>query len=255
MTCSAAKVHKVPHESLHVSKPTWWLESRFHFSFADYWDPKRSNFGALRVVNDDLVKGKAGFGRHPHRDMEIFSYVIDGQLSHQDSMGNKEALGRGSVQYMSAGTGVTHSEMNDGEETCRFLQIWIQPDKRGYAPQYGSSTYKKEDRQNRLLHILGGTGSVPSWPSINSINSIKLNQDANVFVSELEANQSLELPLKPNRQAYLVTVEGGLDVNGTSLDMRDAAKIVGSPTSSTELIVKSGAKGGHFLMIEMTAAE
>lgn len=95
--------------SLHVSKPTWWLESRFHFSFADYWDPQRMNFGALRVVNDDFVQPRAGFGSHPHRDAEIFSYVLDGQLSHQDSMGHKEALGRGCVQYISAGTGVVHS--------------------------------------------------------------------------------------------------------------------------------------------------
>jgi redox-sensitive bicupin YhaK (pirin superfamily) len=98
-----------PAASLHISKPTWWLESRFHFSFADYWDPNRMSFGALRVVNDDFVQPRAGFGTHPHRDAEIFSYVLDGQLSHQDSMGHKEALGRGSVQYMSAGTGVTHS--------------------------------------------------------------------------------------------------------------------------------------------------
>jgi redox-sensitive bicupin YhaK (pirin superfamily) len=102
--------------SLHVSKPTWWLESRFHFSFADYWDPQRMNFGALRVVNDDYVQPKAGFGTHPHRDAEIFSYVLEGQLSHKDSMGHKEALGRGCVQYMSAGTGVMHSvSVNCGE--------------------------------------------------------------------------------------------------------------------------------------------
>eukprot|EP00953_Heterococcus_sp_UTEX-ZZ885_P003129 2214-Heterococcus_DN1.PRE.8 len=119
---------KVPRESLHVSKPTHWLESRFHFSFAGHWDPKRMNFGALRVVNDDLVTAREGFGAHPHRDMEIFSYIVDGELTHADSKGNRESLGRGAVQYMSAGTGVHHSEMNaHPTDTCRFLQVWITP--------------------------------------------------------------------------------------------------------------------------------
>lgn len=113
-----------PADSLYVSKPTRWLESRFHFSFAEYYDPARSEFGVLRVINDDLVKSKEGFGTHPHRDMEIFSYVLDGELTHRDSMGSSETLYRGSVQYMSAGTGVRHSEYNTGPKRSRFLQVW-----------------------------------------------------------------------------------------------------------------------------------
>lgn len=108
----------IPHGGLYVSTPTWWLESRFHFSFAEYFNPANHDFGVLRVLNDDLVQPKSGFGRHPHRDMEILTYVVDGFLTHKDSMGSEESLGRGSVQYMSAGTGVTHSEMNNSDQLC-----------------------------------------------------------------------------------------------------------------------------------------
>eukprot|EP00195_Chlamydomonas_chlamydogama_P006945 CAMPEP_0202890082 /NCGR_PEP_ID=MMETSP1392-20130828/591_1 /ASSEMBLY_ACC=CAM_ASM_000868 /TAXON_ID=225041 /ORGANISM="Chlamydomonas chlamydogama, Strain SAG 11-48b" /LENGTH=281 /DNA_ID=CAMNT_0049573573 /DNA_START=241 /DNA_END=1085 /DNA_ORIENTATION=+ len=238
-----AKVLRVPHESLHVSKPVWWLESRFHFSFADYWNPERNNFGVLRVVNDDLVKPRAGFGTHPHRDAEIFSYVIDGKLSHADSMGNKEALPRGCVQYMSAGTGVTHSEMNDESETCRFLQLWITPDKKGHKPQYGSSTYDKEDRHNRLLQILGGTAPPPAWPNVNRTHEININQDANVFVSESDAGTSFNIPLSHSRQAYLVCIEGGMTVNDVTLNVRDGARVMGSPGGETSLSLQAGKEG------------
>lgn len=177
----ASSVRIYPSKLLHVSKPTWWLESRFHFSFADYYDPNRMNFGALRVLNDDLVQPKAGFGTHGHKDAEIFSYVVDGFLSHKDSMGNVESLPRGCVQYLSAGRGITHSEMNQHDEICRFLQIWFTPDAKGHTPQYGSSQYGKADRHNKLLLVLGGTGSVPTWEKVSIPNSIKLHQDANVF--------------------------------------------------------------------------
>ncbi|MFB0917501.1 MAG: pirin family protein, partial [Clostridiaceae bacterium] len=113
-----------------------WLNSLFHFSFAEYYNPKNINFGVLRVVNDDLILSNTGFPTHPHRDMEIVSYVVNGALTHGDSMGNKNTITRGHVQYMSAGTGVTHSEYNYSDETARFLQIWILPDKRGHLPQY-----------------------------------------------------------------------------------------------------------------------
>lgn len=123
-TTSSLQYNAKPGSSLYVSRPTDWLVSRFHFSFAEHWDPTRTNFGVLRVVNDDLVSQTSGFDTHPHRDMEIFSYVLDGQLTHKDSMGSSETIGRGAVQYMSAGTGVLHSEHNRGQERLRFLQIW-----------------------------------------------------------------------------------------------------------------------------------
>ncbi|GLC38466.1 hypothetical protein PLESTB_001728900 [Pleodorina starrii] len=252
---SMATVTRVPHSSLHVSKPTWWLESRFHFSFADYWDPARENFGVLRVLNDDLVKAGAGFGAHPHRDAEIFSYVVSGQLSHADSMGNKEALPRGCVQYMSAGTGVMHSELNEGGETCRFLQLWITPDRRGHKPQYGSSSYDKSDRHNRLLQILGGTGSPPEWPNTHNPHSIRLHQDANVFVSESEPGVRFDLSLGPTRQAYLICIEGDLRANDVQLDTRDGARLVGAAGGvaggAAALSLTAGPTGAHFLIVEM----
>eukprot|EP00199_Chlamydomonas_sp_CCMP681_P005934 CAMPEP_0119109960 /NCGR_PEP_ID=MMETSP1180-20130426/25300_1 /TAXON_ID=3052 ORGANISM="Chlamydomonas cf sp, Strain CCMP681" /NCGR_SAMPLE_ID=MMETSP1180 /ASSEMBLY_ACC=CAM_ASM_000741 /LENGTH=260 /DNA_ID=CAMNT_0007096017 /DNA_START=65 /DNA_END=847 /DNA_ORIENTATION=+ len=246
----ACKVISVLQSKLHVSKPTWWLESRFHFSFADWNDPSRMNWGALRVLNDDLVKGKSGFGTHSHRDAEIFTYVVDGQLSHRDSMGNGEALSRGAVQYLSAGTGISHSEMNDSEATCRFLQVWLTPDKRGRTPQYGSSEYTKADRHNRLLHVLGGSGPKPAW-TMHSPHSIKLHQDANVLVSECDAGHSFELELGPGRQAYLVCVEGGTSVNDVKLAARDAAKLISNTNGSTSLKMTALDQGMHLMMIEM----
>ncbi len=121
-----------------------WLQSRFHFSFAEYRNFDNMNFGVLRVLNDDIVHAKQGFGKHPHKNMEIITYVVDGELSHQDSMGNKEALSAGDVQYLSAGTGITHSEMNDSDKQARFLQIWIIPPKEYTEPIYGSQRYEKE---------------------------------------------------------------------------------------------------------------
>ncbi|KAL3162869.1 hypothetical protein ABBQ32_009320 [Trebouxia sp. C0010 RCD-2024] len=248
------RLRKIPQESLHVSKPTWWLESRFHFSFADYHNPSNSNFGALRVVNDDLVQGNAGFGTHPHRDAEIFSYIVDGHLSHKDSMGNCEALPRGCVQYLSAGTGISHSEMNEQPERTRFLQIWMTPDKRGHKPQYGSSKYSKSDRQNKLLHILGGTGTMPSWKTVTPGAGIALHQDANVFVSEADAGVSQEISLRQDRQAYLVCIEGSLAVNDEKLSARDAIEIVAEENCSFPVKLTAGEKGAHFLLMEMQRA-
>ncbi|GAB4816782.1 hypothetical protein N2152v2_003828 [Parachlorella kessleri] len=253
-------VEKVPASSLHVSKPTWWLESRFHFSFAEYWDPKRSSFGALRVINDDLVKPRAGFGAHPHRDAEILSYVVQGELSHADSMGYKEALPRGCVQYLSAGTGITHSEMNDGDKTCRFLQIWLKPDRGGHEPQYGSERYSAEDRHNKLLHILGGTGKIPDWPHMEQGKCIKLHQDANFFVSESDPTVDgqpfqHDIVLGAQRQAYLVCIEGSLALGTTDqevqLEARDGAKLRAGGKPLHFSLRATGDQPAHFMIIEM----
>ncbi len=143
------------------------------------------------------------------RDAEIFSYVVKGELTHQDSMGNRESLPRGCVQYMSAGRGVTHSEMNDhGDVTCRFLQVWIMPDAPGHDPQYGSAEYESQARRNSLLHILGGTGAAPAWPGVRPGKPIRLHQDANVYVSESDAGVKHDIVLAAGRQAYLVCIEG-----------------------------------------------
>ena len=140
-----------------------WLRSRFHFSFAEYRDPDNVNFGVLRVLNDDLVAPGRGFGTHPHSDFEILSYVVDGALTHADTMGNEHTLTRGEVQYMSAGKGVLHSEYNRGEGTLRFLQIWIFPDEKGHEPAYGDHRFPWEARKNAWLLIASGPdGDAPS---------------------------------------------------------------------------------------------
>eukprot|EP00494_Astrolonche_serrata_P033027 UN33296 len=166
MSSSVSSLKKIAAKNLYVSEPNpiyfgnpanalktdlkklrWtnqnWLKSRFHFSFAEYRDSERSNFGVLRVLNDDLVQPKRGFGEHPHRNMEICTYVVEGELTHKDSMGTAESLGRGSVQFMTAGTGVRHSEKNAGNVPVRFLQMWISPRSSGLKPNYGSSPVQR----------------------------------------------------------------------------------------------------------------
>ena len=176
-----------------------WLKSKFHFSFADYYNPNNIKFGVLRVLNDDRVETNTGFDTHPHRDMEIISYVVDGELTHGDSMGNKRTLSRGHVQYMSAGTGVYHSEHNYGSNLLRFLQIWIIPDNKGYTPSYGDYMFDWHLRKNNWLHIVSGMdGNAP----------IKINQDANFYVLELETGKDIKFPVAEDRQAYLVQIEG-----------------------------------------------
>lgn len=216
-----------------------WLDSHFHFSFADYYNPDNINFGALRVVNDDLVEPDTGFDTHPHRDMEILSYVIDGELTHADSMGNKSTLTRGQVQYMSAGTGVLHSEHNRGTDRLRFLQIWILPDKSGHTPNYGDYPFALADRENAWLPIATGAQNGASKAPI------KIHQDINAYATILEKGKSLDFEVNPGRQAYLVMMEGKADINGIRLGMRDALEIV------EENITITAQETAHCLVIEM----
>eukprot|EP00201_Polytomella_parva_P021127 CAMPEP_0175040976 /NCGR_PEP_ID=MMETSP0052_2-20121109/1624_1 /TAXON_ID=51329 ORGANISM="Polytomella parva, Strain SAG 63-3" /NCGR_SAMPLE_ID=MMETSP0052_2 /ASSEMBLY_ACC=CAM_ASM_000194 /LENGTH=256 /DNA_ID=CAMNT_0016303371 /DNA_START=81 /DNA_END=851 /DNA_ORIENTATION=- len=254
-TKAMSSVSIIPFESLHVSTPTWWLESRFHFSFADYWDPKRNNFGCLRVMNDDYIKGEAGFGTHPHRDMEIFTYVADGELSHGDSMGNMQTLVTGDVQYLSAGTGITHSEMNRSKKTAHIIQTWLIPDRKGHTPQYGQTSYQPSDRADRLLHIISGTKSAPEWPNVYSPSAIALHQDVNVYVSQSRAGTTFDLSLAEGRQSYLLCIEGSLSVNGTKLRGKDAAKVLSNDASPTSLKLEAGEPNAHFMLIEMAKAD
>jgi redox-sensitive bicupin YhaK (pirin superfamily) len=222
-----------------------WLDSHFHFSFADYYNPENINFGALRVINDDLVKPGTGFDVHPHKNMEIISYVIDGELTHGDSMGNKQTLTRGQVQYMSAGTGVVHSEHNFGEDMLRFLQIWIFPDEDGYTPNYGDFRFDFADRVGRWLPIA-------TWTE-NKYNPapIKIHQDVNVFATLIPAGETAYYELEQDRQAYMVLIEGEASVleletgDQVQLHARDAAEILGE---SIEIAAGSDA---HILVIDM----
>ena len=197
-----------------------WLDSHFHFSFAEYLNPDNMCFGILRVLNDDIVQPGTGFGTHPHRDMEIISYVVQGELSHKDSMGNSHTLTRGQAQYMSAGTGVTHSEYNHGTGELRFMQMWILPDKKGYEPNYGDYRFVWEDRLGKWLPIASGydhkAGTAP----------IHIHADVNVFSAALCAGESIDFKPGPDRQAYLVVLEGGVKVEDIVLAERDALEII-----------------------------
>lgn len=217
-----------------------WLQSIFHFSFAEYYNPKNMNFGSLRVVNDDLVKSNTGFPTHPHKDMEIISYVVKGDLTHGDSMGNENTLTRGQVQYMSAGTGVYHSEYNLGDNTLRFLQIWILPDNTGYKPNYGDYRFTWEERKNKWLHMVSSkSGNAP----------IKINQDFNIYSIELDSNEEIDFPVNKGRQVYILQVEGSSSINEILLNERDAAEII------EENIYIKAKNTSHILVLEMKKDE
>ncbi|MBP1756968.1 MAG: hypothetical protein H6Q59_3366 [Firmicutes bacterium] len=213
-----------------------WLRSVFHFSFADYYNPRNINFGVLRVINDDLIEAGTGFDTHPHQDMEIISYVIDGELTHGDSMNNKRTLQRGHIQYMSAGTGIQHSEYNLGDSLARFLQIWIYPDKRDHVPNYGEFRFDWEERKDKWLNVVSSTkGNAP----------VKIHQDANLYVLELSKGNSIHFTVESGRQAYLVQIEGSSQINDLTLEARDAMEII------EEEITIHASETSHFLLVEM----
>jgi redox-sensitive bicupin YhaK (pirin superfamily) len=222
------------HSNLH------WLDSLHHFSFSSYYNPKNMQFGVLRVVNDDLVGPGTGFDSHPHANMEILSYVVAGELTHGDSMGNRQTLTRGQVQYMSAGTGVVHSEHNFGHEVLRFLQIWIFPDKKGYPPQYGDHRFEWEQRVGRGMPVAAGDGDA-SFP-------IQIHADGHVYAALVPRGETLALDVKQGRQAYLVAIEGAAAVNGILLEERDAMEI------TEENITLEAESTAHLIVLEMARA-
>ncbi|MDD3835366.1 MAG: pirin family protein, partial [Sulfurimonas sp.] len=210
----------------------------FHFSFAEYRNHDNVNFGVLRVLNDDIIHKESGFEMHPHRDMEIVSYIVDGELTHRDSMGNSETLKRGEVQYMSAGSGIMHSEHNrNTNENLRLLQIWIVPPEKNLPTLYGSHAYKKEQRENKLLNIVS---------SQSGVAEIKLYQDVNIFVSELEEGKVIDFPINEKRQIYFVQIEGSSEINGVVLNDGDAMEV----TKEANLSIKA-LQNSHFLFLEM----
>lgn len=217
-----------------------WLRSKFHFSFANYYNPENIQFGVLRVINDDLINPKTGFDTHPHRDMEIISYVVDGELTHGDNMGNKNTLSRGHIQYMSAGTGIYHSEHNLGDTISRLLQIWILPDESGHKPNYGDIKFPWNDRKNQWLHMVSG---------VNGEAPIKIHQDVNMYSVDLEEGKEIDFPVNEGRQAYLVQIEGTSIINEIKLSERDGMEIV-----EEDILVKA-VETSHMLIIEMKKSE
>ena len=197
-----------------------WLDSFHSFSFADYHDPEHMGFGPLRVINEDRVQPGMGFGTHGHRDMEIISYVLSGGLAHKDSMGNGSVIRPGDVQRMSAGTGVHHSEFNASrEEPVHFLQIWIEPAKRGIAPGYEEKRFDAESKRGRLRLVASPDGAE---------GSVTIHQDARLYAALLDGSESVEFAQKPGRRTYVHVVRGEADVNGERLSHGDAMKLEGA---------------------------
>jgi redox-sensitive bicupin YhaK (pirin superfamily) len=194
-----------------------WLKARYHFSFSDYYDPERLDWGALRVWNDDTIAPHTGFGAHPHRDMEIITYVRKGAISHRDSLGNQGRTEAGDVQVMSAGSGVTHAEQNLEDEPCLLYQIWITPSQRGGPPHWETARFPKTDRAGELVVLASGrTGDEGALP---------IRQDARVLGATLEAGQSISYEPEPGRSLYLALADGEVDLNAIRMNARDGAAI------------------------------
>jgi redox-sensitive bicupin YhaK (pirin superfamily) len=195
-----------------------WLDTHWHFSFADYHDPENLHWSALRVFNDDTIAPAGTFDFHPHRDMEIVSYIVSGELEHRDRLGNKHVNKAGEVQVMSAGTGIIHSERNPSSTTpMRLIQLWIIPRHKGIKPRWEQKAFNKADRQNRLLAVVSA-GEIPG--------SLPIDQDAAVYVSSLDAGKSLTHESGAGRHAYLFVIDGEIELNGTKLAAGDQARIV-----------------------------
>ncbi|TWG89191.1 hypothetical protein L602_000100000810 [Cupriavidus gilardii J11] len=215
-----------------------WLKSYHSFSFADYYDPRHMQFGPLRVINEDRVAPGMGFGTHGHRDMEIISYVLDGELAHKDSMGNGSVIRPGDVQRMSAGTGVRHSEYNHAaDQTTHFLQIWIVPDQVGIDPGYEEKHFDAADKRGRLRLVGSPDGAD---------GSVRIHQDVRLYAGLFDGDESAELSLRPGRRAYVHVARGTVAVNGQALAAGDAAKL-----TDVDAVSLSAGNGAEVLVFDM----
>jgi quercetin 2,3-dioxygenase len=207
-----------------------WLKSFHSFSFADYYDPAHTSWGNLRVINEDRVAPGTGFGKHSHRDMEIISYVLSGELAHQDSMGNVKGIPPGDVQRMSAGTGVTHSEFNHAKgQTTHFLQIWIEPNVIGIPPSYEQKTIPAEQKRGILRLVASADGAQ---------GSVTIHADAAVYAGLFDGDETADLALDPARKGYVHLVRGALDVNGQRISSGDAVLLEGE----SRIVLANGAE-------------
>ena len=194
-----------------------WLETRHHFSFANYYDPKRMRWGHLRVWNDDIIAAHTGFPAHPHRDMEIITYVRSGAITHQDSLGNRGRTEAGDVQVMSAGSGIIHSEMNEENEATQLFQIWIMPDEKGLPPSWGTKPFPKEQRSGSFITLASG---LPG-----DTDALPIRANARLVAATLKAGQSTEYHIAPGRKVYLVPASGEIEINGVVAAAGDGVAI------------------------------
>lgn len=212
-----------------------WLESYHSFSFGNYYDPENTQFGPIRVLNDDVIAPGAGFPTHPHNNMEIVTIVLEGELAHEDSTGGKDVIRPGEVQRMTAGKGVQHSEFNNSDDKpAHILQIWFIPDKAGYEPSYEQKKYDSGKAQNALLKLVSkkeGDGIVT------------INQDAELYLSHLENGKDINYHISEDRGVYLFLIEGKLNVNGGEINNRDALKI----SEENEITISAKTKSSFIL--------
>jgi quercetin 2,3-dioxygenase len=215
-----------------------WLDTYHSFSFADYYDPRHMGFRDLRVINEDFIEPAQGFPKHGHRDMEIITYVIDGELSHRDSMGNGETIRPNDVQRMTAGTGVLHSEFSSETDRTHLLQIWILPEENRLTPGYEQKQFPPEEKQGtlRLIASRGGTDG-----------SVHINQDVKVYASVLNLGDKVTYDLADGRHAWIQLISGSLDINASTLDAGDGAAISGE----SEISIRPFSDGSEFLLFDL----
>ncbi len=206
-----------------------WLKARHHFSFANYYDPRKMGWGALRVWNDDEIQPQSGFPPHPHADMEIITYVREGAITHKDSLGNTGRTGAGDVQVMSAGSGVRHAEYNLEADKTTLFQIWIEPAARGGQPYWGAKPFPKDDRSGRFTPLASGYAE-------DKDVALPIRAEARVLGATLKAGEATEYAPDPARHLYLVSAKGSVEVNGVRLDPRDGAAVTGESALSITAI-------------------
>lgn len=221
-----------------------WLDTRWHFSFSDYHDPDNMQWGALRVFNDDVIQPGQGFGMHPHRDMEIITIVLDGELEHKDSLGNRGVIRPGEVQVMSAGKGIVHSEYNHSKDApLHLLQLWVFPRKKGLTPRWEQRLFNAAQRQGRLLPVVSG-GEIPG--------TLTIDQDAAVYLSRLAAGQRVTHESKPGRKGYLFVIDGALTLGENSASSELAPGDQARIADETRLDIR-GRSDSRFMLLDLPA--
>lgn len=215
-----------------------WLDTRYSFSFSDYYDPRFMGFRDLRVINEDFIEADQGFPKHGHRDMEIVTYVINGEISHRDSMGNGETVKTNEVQRMTAGTGVLHSEYSSPTEKTHLLQIWILPEKERLMPSYEQKVFTREEKEGKLRLIASRGGDD---------GSVHINQDVKLYASVLKEGETVEYDLYEKRHAWIQLISGSIYVNDTTLDAGDGAAI----SEESALKMRAMSNNVEFLLFDL----
>jgi redox-sensitive bicupin YhaK (pirin superfamily) len=223
----------------HYKNKNDWLTTYHHFSFGEYYNPEKNNYGPLRVFNDDLIQAGTGFEFHQHKDMEIVTYVIEGALRHKDNLGNDGIIEAGEIQRMTAGTGVFHSEHNASKTSpLRLLQMWVFPDIKGLHPSWQQKKYTLEDRKNKLLQVIG--------PMNNPSTELSIHQNVLLYISSLESGKKVKHIMEPGRKSYLFVIDGKIVINENIMETQDAAKI-----ENIDVISIEAEKTTELILIEL----